>query len=148
MLRCRPSEIGLTHDDIERVSQHLAARRKAESSRHAAPLRTSIIVPNLRATVRPGPERSRDDAVIHGGHGLALRPHMQAEYVSMRRSFANLRAPGGRPVLNRRVEPLRYDSSSDSCSSSPSSSPPHDDFSCSSGLAASSCLLALPSCHC
>lgn len=72
MLRCRPSEIVLTPYEVSQASQRLAAREAA--ARSSTPDSESILTPQPR--VCRGPERSRDEALVHRfGPVPSLRPH-------------------------------------------------------------------------
>ncbi|KAK7509338.1 uncharacterized protein IWZ02DRAFT_437836 [Phyllosticta citriasiana] len=69
MLRCRATEIRLTAQDIEDGSKRLAARRAAGNTRSAP---CKIAPPeNPGPRLRRGPERSRDESIVHPGalHG-------------------------------------------------------------------------------
>lgn len=142
MLRLCPSEICLTRDDIERVTQRMATRKEAGPSRTPAPLRRSIQHQNQRATVRPGPGRSRDDAVVHEYPGLAMRPHLQAEYVSTRHNSSHITASTRIREVNGHTDFVDSTSESESDLSSLSSSPPDgslNQLNGSAGIGINSC---------
>lgn len=90
MLRYRPSEVQLTPDDIERASLRINSQKKMATVRPPPSLRLPMVVSPQEATIHYGPERSIDDASIHFGHALALRPHLHAEYVSSQHSSVGL----------------------------------------------------------
>ncbi|KAK7610578.1 hypothetical protein JOL62DRAFT_612356 [Phyllosticta paracitricarpa] len=81
MLRYRATEIRLTAQDIEDGSKRLAARRAAGNTRSAP---CKIAPPeNPGPRLRRGPERSRDESIVHPGalHGpqACTLEHSQAE---------------------------------------------------------------------
>ena len=142
MLRLCPSEICLTREDIERVTQRMATRREAGPSRTPVPLRRSIQHQHQRATVRPGPGRSRDDAVVHEYPGLAMRPHFQAEYVSTRTNSSHIKASARLREDDRHADFVDSTSESESDLSSLSSSPPDrslNQLNGSAGIGMNSC---------
>ena len=72
MLRCRPSEIALTHADINETRCRLA-RRQATGIVTAMPL--SIAGPHDSVPrIRGGPEHSRNETIVHLGFAPVLRP--------------------------------------------------------------------------
>src|SRR6266704_1444302 len=70
MLRCRPSEIALTHADINETR---LARRQATGIVTAMPL--SVAGPHGSVPrIRGGPEHSRNETIVHLGFVPVLRP--------------------------------------------------------------------------
>ena len=86
MLRYRLSEVALTSEDIENARLRINDRKITATFRPPPSLRLSMVVSPERATIRRGPERSRDDAVIHPDDASAFSPDLHAEYVSLRRN--------------------------------------------------------------
>lgn len=129
MLRYRPSELELTPDDIQRASLRINSRKKMTTLGPPPPpsLRRSMVLSPQQPTIRRGPERSRDDAVIHSGHASALRPHLHAEHISLRRSSAGLNQHTTKDRTARRGSDSFSDSAgSVSISASPSPVLHHD----------------------
>ena len=127
MLRYRPSEVELTPDDIQRASLRINSRNKMTTVRPPPSLRRSMVLSPQQPTIRRGPERSRDDAVIHSGHASVLRPHLHAEHISSRRSSASLNQHTTKDRTARRGSDSFSDSAeSVSISASPSPVLHHD----------------------
>ena len=128
MLRYRPSEVELTPDDIQLASLRINSRKKMTTVRPPPPsLRRSMVLSPQQPMIRRGPERSRDDAVIHSGDASVLRPHLHAEHISLRCSSAGLNRHTTKDRTARRGSDSFSDSAgSVSISASPSPVLHHD----------------------
>ena len=70
MLRCRPSEITLAPSDIAYCKHRFALQQAAQRDRSA---KITDVQASTSPRIRRGPQRSRDDAVIHPHGRLAQR---------------------------------------------------------------------------
>ena len=65
MLRCRPSELGMSLADLDEASQRMAIRKEAGRSKVRPASLLTHGPANSHARIHRGAERSRDDAVTH-----------------------------------------------------------------------------------